>query len=79
VNGEVIRPTRHPRAGDLVTLHWPEPKPAEAQPEDMGLNILFEDESLLVINKLPESVCILPPAMTSIRLSMRCSITAGGN
>jgi 23S rRNA pseudouridine1911/1915/1917 synthase len=61
VNGEVIRPTRHPRAGDLVTLHWPEPKPAEAQPEDMGLNILFEDESLLVINKLP-GVCVHPAA-----------------
>lgn len=61
VNGENIRPTRHPRAGDLVTLHWPEPKPAEAEPEDMELDILFEDESLLVINKMP-GICVHPAA-----------------
>ncbi len=79
VNGEVIRPTRHPRAGDLVTLHWPEPKPAEAQPEDMGLDILFEDESPWSLINSPESVCIRPPAMTTHTIVNACSITVGGN
>ena len=34
-------------------MHWPEARPAEAQPEDIPLDILFEDESLLVLNKAP--------------------------
>ena len=61
VNGEKIRSTRQPRAGDVVSICWPEPKPAEAQPEDMGLDVLYEDSSLLVINKEP-GVCVHPAA-----------------
>src|ERR1035437_2333014 len=33
--------------------HWPEARPAEAQPEEMPLDVLFEDEALLVVNKPP--------------------------
>src|SRR6202008_167430 len=31
--------------------HWPEAKPAVAQPEKIPLDILFEDQFLLVVNK----------------------------
>jgi 23S rRNA pseudouridine1911/1915/1917 synthase len=51
VNGNKVKPTHTPRAGEEVHVHWPEARPAEAQPEDMPLDILFEDESLLVLNK----------------------------
>ena len=34
-------------------MHWPEARPAEAQPEAMPLDILYEDEALLVLNKPP--------------------------
>ena len=53
VNGQPVKPTHHPRAGEQIEVHWPEPKTAEAKPQAMPLDILFEDESLLVLNKPP--------------------------
>ncbi len=53
VNGRTVKPTHTPRAGERVDLHWPEPRPAEVQPEEMPLEILYEDDSLLVLNKPP--------------------------
>lgn len=53
VNDQAVKPTYSPRAGDVVTVHWPEARPAEAQPEDIPLDILFEDKDLLVLNKAP--------------------------
>jgi len=53
VNGRQVKPTHTPRGGESVQVHWPEARPAEAQPEDIPLDILFEDESLLVLNKAP--------------------------
>ncbi|MCW5551258.1 MAG: RluA family pseudouridine synthase [Verrucomicrobiae bacterium] len=51
VNGRFVKPTHHPRAGEAVLVEWPEARPAEAQPEAIPLDILFEDEALLVLNK----------------------------
>jgi 23S rRNA pseudouridine1911/1915/1917 synthase len=53
VNGRIVKPTHTPRAGEQVEVHWPEARPAEAQPEQMALDVLFEDEALLVLNKPP--------------------------
>ena len=53
VNGGRVKPTHHPRAGEEIEVHWPEARPAEAQPEEMPLEILFEDADLLVLNKPP--------------------------
>jgi len=53
VNGRTVKPTHTPRAGEQVEVHWPEARAAEAQPEEMALNVLFEDETLLVLNKPP--------------------------
>jgi 23S rRNA pseudouridine1911/1915/1917 synthase len=53
VNGLEVKPTHSPRAGDVVTVHWPEPTVAEARPEDIPLDVLFEDKHLLVLNKPP--------------------------
>ena len=53
VNGRTVKPTHTPRAGEQVEVHWPEARPAEAQPEAMPLDILYEDEALLVLNKPP--------------------------
>src|ERR1035441_10323922 len=51
VNGQIVKPTHHPHAGEQVEVHWPEARAAEAQPEAMPLDILFEDHTLLVVNK----------------------------
>jgi 23S rRNA pseudouridine1911/1915/1917 synthase len=53
VNGRTVKPTHSPRAGEQVEVHWPEAAPAKAQPEDMPLEILHEDDALLVLNKPP--------------------------
>ena len=53
VNGRTVKPTHTPRAGEQVEVHWPEARAAEAQPEEMALDVLFEDEILLVLNKPP--------------------------
>ena len=53
VNGHIVKPTHTPRAGEQVEVHWPEARAAEAQPEEMALDVLFEDETLLVLNKPP--------------------------
>ena len=56
VNGRTIKPTHTPRAGEQVEVNWPEARLAEAQPEEMPLDILYEDEALLVLNKPPTLV-----------------------
>ena len=53
VNGQTVKPTHTPRAGEQVQVHWPEARPATAQPEDLPLEILHEDDALLVLNKAP--------------------------
>lgn len=53
VNGQPTKPTHHPRAGESIEIRWPEAQPAEALPEEMPLDILFEDADLLVLNKPP--------------------------
>jgi len=61
VNGHTVKPTHSPRAGDRVDVEWPEAKPAEAQPEAMQLDHLFEDDALLVLNK-PAGLVVHPAA-----------------
>jgi len=59
VNGSVVKPTHAPRAGERVEVRWPEARPAEAQPEAIPLEILYEDEALLVVNK-PAALVVHP-------------------
>lgn len=51
VDGRRVKPTHTPRAGEKVQVHWPEAKPSEALPEAIPLEIIFEDDALLVLNK----------------------------
>ena len=51
VDDQPTKATHHPRAGEAITIEWPEPIAAEALPEDIPLEILFEDNDLLVLNK----------------------------
>jgi 23S rRNA pseudouridine1911/1915/1917 synthase len=53
VNDRPAKATQAPKAGDVVVVRWPEARPPEAQPEDIALKVLHEDEDLLVLNKAP--------------------------
>ncbi|MGA9778999.1 MAG: RluA family pseudouridine synthase [Limisphaerales bacterium] len=61
LNGQPVKPTHAPRAGEEIEIHWPEPRPASALPEEIPLDILFEDRSLLVLNK-PAGLVVHPAA-----------------
>ena len=61
VNGAKVKATHHPHAGEKISVHWPEAKPAEAKPEEIPLDILFEDKDLLVLNK-PAGLVVHPAA-----------------
>ena len=51
VNGKKAKPTQHPVAGQKIEITWPNPKEIKAKPQNLPLNILFEDDDLIVVNK----------------------------
>lgn len=51
VNGRPAKPRDAVKIADRITLALPEAVPATAAPQDIPLDILFEDEDLLVLNK----------------------------
>ncbi|MGI6203044.1 MAG: RluA family pseudouridine synthase [Eubacteriales bacterium] len=59
VNGEEKAKNYRLREGDIVECELPEPVPADAQPEDIPLDIVWEDDSLLVVNK-PKGMVVHP-------------------
>jgi 23S rRNA pseudouridine1911/1915/1917 synthase len=61
VDGRIVRQTHHPRAGEQVTIALPDARPDEALAEEIPLEILFEDDALLVLNK-PAGVVVHPAA-----------------
>jgi 23S rRNA pseudouridine1911/1915/1917 synthase len=61
VNGRMVKPTHVPHAGDAVEVHWPDARAADAQAEEIPLNILYEDDALLVLIK-PAGMVVHPAA-----------------
>ena len=54
-----IRPSTAVESGDVVELRMPMPQANELQPEEIPLDIVFEDDELVVINK-PAGLVIHP-------------------
>jgi len=62
VNGMAVTEAKRKMAeADCVTVQMPEPEPAEPQGEDIALDILYEDDQLIVINK-PTGLVVHPGA-----------------
>ena len=57
VNGLPSKASYEPRAGDTIQLTLPPPPPSELVPEDIPLDIIYEDEWLLAINKRTGIIC----------------------
>ncbi len=52
VNGAVVlKAGRLVLPGDLVVCHVPKPPPPEVLPENIPLDIVYEDEALIIVNK----------------------------
>ncbi len=56
LNGKVPKPSNKPKTGDVVEIRWPDPKPAGVEPQEIPIEIIFEDSDLLVLNKSPDLV-----------------------
>ncbi|MDO4261589.1 MAG: RluA family pseudouridine synthase [Eubacteriales bacterium] len=61
VNGAVQKASFKIAEGDLVTAELPELREPEVEPEDIPLDVLYEDDSLLMINK-PKGMVVHPAA-----------------
>ena len=61
VNGRTVKKNRRVSDGDRVVWQIPAPVEAVPQPEDIPLDILYEDRDLIVINK-PAGLVVHPAA-----------------
>lgn len=61
VNGKVVKANYKVQVGDELTIQIPELKEPDILPEDIPLDILYEDADVLVINK-PKGMVVHPSA-----------------
>ena len=59
VDGKPVKASYQVEEGEVISLDIPEAVEPEIEPEDMDLDILYEDDYLLVINK-PEGMLSVP-------------------
>ena len=51
INGKTVKLSRPVKQGDTLELHWEDTPPENIIPQDIALNIIYEDERCIVINK----------------------------
>ncbi|MCA1631140.1 MAG: RluA family pseudouridine synthase [Acidobacteria bacterium] len=61
VGGRVEKPSYRLHAGEAVELETPEPPANNFEPEDIPLDIVYEDDSIVVVNK-PAGLVVHPAA-----------------
>lgn len=61
INGKKAKASSKLLCGDRVEINLPDPEPVGAEAQDIPLDIVYEDDSLLVINK-PRGMVVHPAA-----------------
>lgn len=61
VNEKAVKANYKVGSGDVISVSVPEPEEVNIQPEDIPLDILYEDEDLIVVNK-PKGMVVHPSA-----------------
>lgn len=59
VNGKIVKPKYSVKPKDCITISFPKPKIIEIKPEDIKLDIIYEDENIAIINK-PQNMVVHP-------------------
>lgn len=59
VNGKEVKVSQKVRGGDIVRLMLPYPPPPELEPEEMELDIRYEDDDLIIVHK-PAGLVVHP-------------------
>ena len=57
--GRAVKKNTRVSAGDLISVSLPEPEPAEARPENIPLDVVWEDGDIIVVNK-PAGMVVHP-------------------
>lgn len=61
VNGKPVKANYKVQSGDEITLDLPEEKELDVKPENIPLDILYEDNDILIVNK-PKGMVVHPAA-----------------
>ena len=61
LNGKTASKSDKVKIGDIVEITYPEPVSSETVPQDIPLDIIYEDDDLLVVNK-PKGMVVHPAA-----------------
>ena len=61
LNGKTSKGNKKCKEGDMITLQVPEPTELEILPEEMNLDIVYEDQDVILINK-PKGMVVHPAA-----------------
>ena len=56
LNQKPAKPSAHVKAGDIVLGTFPQPEPLSLRPEPIPLTILYEDSSIIVVDKFARMV-----------------------
>ena len=59
VNGTAADKKHKLKGGEIIEIDVPEPETVEVVPEDIPLDIVYEDDDVIVINK-PQGMCVHP-------------------
>jgi 23S rRNA pseudouridine1911/1915/1917 synthase len=59
INGQVVKPSQKIRAGDTIAFDIPKAEPLEIKGESIPLEVLYEDDVLLLLNK-PAGLVVHP-------------------
>lgn len=59
VNGQVVKPKYKLAAGDQITIKPEKPKKINLEPENIPLDIVYEDDDVIVVNK-PQGMVVHP-------------------
>jgi 23S rRNA pseudouridine1911/1915/1917 synthase len=59
INDAVVKPSHKIRPGDKITMDVPKPEPLALKGEAIPLEVLYEDDALLVLNK-PSGIVVHP-------------------
>lgn len=61
VNGKIVKANYKVQVNDTISVEFPEIKELDILPEDIPLDILYEDDAVLVVNK-PKGMVVHPAA-----------------
>ena len=64
INDEVVKPGQKVKPGELIIITFPPPRTYNLIPEDIPLNIIYEDESIIVLNK--QAGIVMHPAYANL-------------